>query len=63
MHVKAIVAGTEGRTHPDSRRPRAVPPSCLRRTAGNQDGVRATVLQREMPTAQDTDGRMLQLFT
>ena len=35
MQVKAIVPGTEGMTHPDSRRPEAVPPLCPRRTASN----------------------------
>ena len=36
MHIKAIVPGTEGMTHPDSRRAGGpVPPLCLRRTANN----------------------------
>ena len=59
MHVKAIVPGAEGMTHPDSRRPPAVPPLCSGGLQATQAGIWTIALQGERTTAQGKNAAVL----
>ena len=52
---KAIVLGTEGMTHPDSRRPQAIRPLCSRKDHKQSRLYPSHCAPGRHPASQDTD--------